>query len=43
MPKVLLSYFHRDYLPFGPRDLRWVETFEKALRKTLGQRIGSGR
>ena len=40
MRKVFLSYCHRDDEPFGPKDQRWVETFEKALRETLGQRVG---
>lgn len=41
--QVFLSYCHRDDEPYGPLNRRWVEEFEKALRESIGQRIGPGR
>jgi hypothetical protein len=41
--QVFLSYCHRDDEPYGPQNRRWVEEFEKALRESIGQRIGPGR
>ena len=43
MQQVFLSYCHRDDEPYGPLNRRWVEEFEKALRESIGQRIGPGR
>jgi hypothetical protein len=40
---IFLSYCHRDDLPYGPHEKRWVEQFEDALRKSMGQRLGPGR
>jgi hypothetical protein len=41
--QVFLSYCHRDDEPYGPQQRRWVEEFEKALRESIGQRVGPGR
>ena len=41
--QIFLSYCHRDDEPYGPQNRRWVEEFEKALRESIGQRIGPGR
>ena len=41
--QVFLSYCHRDDEPYGPQNRRWVEEFEKALRESIGQRLGPGR
>jgi TIR domain-containing protein/uncharacterized protein DUF4062 len=41
--QVFLSYSHRDDEPYGPQQRRWVEEFEKALRESIGQRVGPGR
>jgi hypothetical protein len=41
--QVFLSYCHRDDEPYGPQNRRWVEEFEKALRESIGQRIGPDR
>ena len=41
--QVFLSYCHRDDEPYGPQQRRWVEEFEKALRQSIGQRVGPGR
>ena len=41
--QVFLSYSHRDDEPYGPQNRRWVEEFERALRSSMGQRIGPGR
>jgi hypothetical protein len=43
MQQVFLSYCHRDDEPYGPQNRRWVEEFEKALRESIGQRLGPGR
>ena len=43
LAQVFLSYCHRDDEPYGPQNRRWVEEFEKALRESIGQRIGPGR
>ena len=41
--QIFLSYCHRDDEPYGPQNRRWVEEFEKALRESIGQRLGPGR
>jgi hypothetical protein len=41
--QVFLSYSHHDDEPYGPEQRRWVEEFERALRGSIDQRIGSGR
>ena len=41
--QVFLSYSHRDDEPYGPQQRRWVEEFERALRESIGQRVGPGR
>ena len=41
--QVFLSYCHRDDEPYGPQQRRWVEEFERALRESIGQRVGPGR
>lgn len=41
--QIFLSYSHRDDEPYGPQQRRWVEEFEKALRESIGQRVGPGR
>ena len=41
--QVFLSYCHRDDEPYGPQNRRWVAEFEKALRESIGQRVGPGR
>ncbi|MEO5897051.1 MAG: TIR domain-containing protein [Vicinamibacterales bacterium] len=41
--QVFLSYSHRDDEPYGPEQRRWVEEFERALRESIGQRVGPGR
>lgn len=43
LAQIFLSYCHRDDEPYGPQNRRWVEEFEKALRESIGQRIGPGR
>lgn len=43
LQQIFLSYSHRDDEPYGPQNRRWVEEFEKALRESIGQRIGPGR
>lgn len=43
LQQIFLSYCHRDDEPYGPQNRRWVEEFEKALRESIGQRIGPGR
>ena len=43
LQQIFLSYCHRDDEPYGPQSRRWVEEFEKALRESIGQRIGPGR
>lgn len=40
---LFLSYSHRDDEPYGPQEKRWVEEFEDALRKSMGQRLGPGK
>jgi hypothetical protein len=37
---VFLSYSHKDNVESGPKRMRWIETFEGALRESLDRRLG---